>query len=96
MVQTYAGDTCLVTVAGYDGSFAADSSYDDYGIVYNDRTQVIITPARSSRKNDFAIPLLLPLVGCGTSHCLLFASRAAMNADVGGKAAGGAGVLDSS
>lgn len=42
MEQTYAGDPFLVTVAGYDASFASDTDYDDYGVVYNDRSQVLL------------------------------------------------------
>lgn len=38
--NTYEGDPFLVTVADYDADFTADPSYDDYGIVYNDRLQV--------------------------------------------------------
>lgn len=37
---TYQGDPFLVTVADYDGDFAGDPAYDNYGIVYNDRSQV--------------------------------------------------------
>lgn len=40
MYETYAGDPFLVTVAGYDATFASDSAYDNYGAVYNDRSQV--------------------------------------------------------
>lgn len=39
--NTYEGDPFLVTVADYDASFTSDSSYDEYGIVYNDRSQVL-------------------------------------------------------
>lgn len=38
--KTYVGNPFLVTVADYDASFTNDPAYDDYGIVYNDRTQV--------------------------------------------------------
>lgn len=39
---TYAGDPCLVTVAGYDAALAGNPFFDDYGIIYNDRSQVNI------------------------------------------------------
>lgn len=39
--KTYEGDPFLVTVADYDADFTDDPSYDDYGIVYNDRSQVL-------------------------------------------------------
>lgn len=38
--KTYQGDPFLVTVADYDADFAGFPAYDDYGIVYNDRSQV--------------------------------------------------------
>ena len=38
---TYEGDPFLVTVADYDADFTGDASYEDYGIVYNDRLQVL-------------------------------------------------------
>lgn len=44
VIETYSGDSCLVTVANYDGDFASDSSYDNYGIIYNGRTEVTCKP----------------------------------------------------
>lgn len=40
--RTYEGDPFLVTVAAYDADFTSDPAYDDYGIVYNDRLQVLL------------------------------------------------------
>lgn len=39
--KTYEGDPFLVTVADYDADFTSFPEYDDYGIVYNDRSQVM-------------------------------------------------------
>lgn len=38
--NTYEGDQFLVTVADYDGDFANDPAYDDYGVVYRNIPQV--------------------------------------------------------
>lgn len=40
VIETYSGSPFLVTVAGYNASFANDEAYNDYGIAYNDRLEV--------------------------------------------------------
>lgn len=59
VIETYVGDACLVTVAGYDGSFAADPSYEDYGLVYNGRSQA--SPGASLGFHETKAPYLIHL-----------------------------------